>query len=50
MPMHTGNAFAVAQESIKTRFGELSFTHGFANGYPTVVNRYDERDFQHACL
>jgi len=38
--------------TIKTRIGELSFTHDFANGYPTtetVEKLYDERDFQRAC-
>jgi hypothetical protein len=37
---------------INTRIGELSFTHDFANGYPTketVEKLYDERDFQRAC-
>jgi hypothetical protein len=39
-------------EDIKTRIGTLSFTHDFANGYPTretVEKLYDERDFQRAC-
>src|SRR5271156_3256208 len=39
-------------ENISTRIGELSFTHDFANGYPTketVEKLYDERDFQRAC-
>src|SRR5271163_717181 len=34
-----------------TRIGTLSFTHDFANGYPTTVTvekLYDERDFQRA--
>jgi hypothetical protein len=38
--------------SIETRIGTLSFTHDFANGYPTketVEKLYDERDFQRAC-
>jgi hypothetical protein len=38
--------------TIKTRIGELSFTHDFANGYPThetVEKIYEERDFQRAC-
>lgn len=42
---------AVAQETIQTRIGPLSFTHGFENGYPTdetVQRLYDERDFQRA--
>jgi hypothetical protein len=43
---------AVGAETIDTRIGKLSFTHGFTNGYPTketVENLYDERDFQRAC-
>ena len=39
-------------ESIASRIGTLSFTHDFANGYPTretVEKLYDERDFQRAC-
>jgi hypothetical protein len=39
-------------EAIDTRIGKLSFTHDFANGYPTkgtVEKLYDERDFQRAC-
>ncbi len=43
---------APAQETIKTRVGELSFTHDFANGYPTdatVEKLFDEMDFQRAC-
>jgi hypothetical protein len=38
-------------EDINTRIGKLSFTHDFANGYPTketVEKLYDERDFQRA--
>ena len=42
-----------AQEhTVETRIGALSFTHEFANGYPTketVEKLYDERDFQRAC-
>jgi hypothetical protein len=41
-----------AQETIKTRIGDLSFTHDFANGYPadaTVQKLFDELDFQRAC-
>ncbi len=37
---------------IHTRIGTLSFTHDFANGYPTqetVEKLYEERDFQRAC-
>ncbi len=39
-------------ETIKTRVGDLSFTHDFANGYPTdatVTKLHDEMDFQRAC-
>ena len=39
-------------ETIDTRIGALSFTHDFANGYPTeetIEKLYDERDFQRAC-
>jgi len=42
----------VRAETIETRIGKLSFTHDFANGYPTketVEKLYDERDFQRAC-
>jgi hypothetical protein len=42
----------VESEDINTRIGKLSFTHDFANGYPTketVEKLYDERDFQRAC-
>jgi hypothetical protein len=38
-------------EDIDTRIGKLSFTHDFANGYPTretVEKLFDERDFQRA--
>jgi len=38
-------------ENINTRIGTLSFTHDFANGYPTrdtVEKLFDERDFQRA--
>jgi hypothetical protein len=38
--------------TLDTRIGPLSFTHDFANGYPsdeTVQKLYDERDFQRAC-
>jgi hypothetical protein len=41
----------VHAETINTRIGKLSFTHDFANGYPTretVEKLYDERDFQRA--
>ena len=43
---------AVAQETIETRIGDLSFTHDFANGYPTdetVRMLFNEMDFQRAC-
>ena len=39
-------------QAINTRIGKLSFTHDFANGYPTtetVQKLFDERDFQRAC-
>ena len=39
-------------DEIDTRIGKLSFTHDFANGYPskeTVQKLFDERDFQRAC-
>lgn len=39
-------------ETIETRVGKLSFTHDFANGYPTketVKLLFDEMDFQRAC-
>jgi hypothetical protein len=42
----------VQGQAINTRIGELSFTHDFANGYPTketVEKIYEERDFQRAC-
>ncbi len=43
---------AIAQEqTLETRIGKLTFTHDFANGYPTeetVKLLYDERDFQRA--
>jgi hypothetical protein len=45
-------AQAQAGETVKTRIGDLSFTHDFANGYPTdatVEKLYDEWDFQRAC-
>ncbi len=45
-------AQAQAQETIKTRIGELSFTQDFANGYPTDETQqklFDEIDFQRAC-
>jgi hypothetical protein len=46
--------FAIATahaEDVNTRIGTLSFTHDFANGYPTretVQKLFDERDFQRA--
>jgi hypothetical protein len=39
-------------ETLKTRIGELTFTHDFANGYPdkkSVEKLYDEMDFQRGC-
>lgn len=41
-----------AQESVRTRIGDLEFTHDFANGYPTdatVSKLFNEMDFQRAC-
>ncbi len=47
-----GNANAQdAGETIDTRIGKLSFTHDFANGYPTDETQqklFDEMDFQRA--
>jgi hypothetical protein len=48
----TSISVTVNAETIETRIGKLSFTHDFANGYPTketVEKLYDERDFQRAC-
>ena len=42
---------ALAGETVETRIGPLSFTHGFKTGYPTdatVRKLYDELDFQRA--
>ena len=39
-------------QTLDTRIGKLTFTHDFANGYPTketVERLYDERDYQRAC-
>ena len=39
-------------ETLKTRIGDLTFTHDFANGYPdkkSVDKLYDEIDFQRGC-
>jgi hypothetical protein len=39
-------------ETIKTRIGDLSFTHDFVNGYPTDATQkllFEEMDFQRAC-
>ena len=44
-------ATATAQQTVDTRIGKLSFTHDFANGYPTdetVTKLFDEMDFQRA--
>jgi hypothetical protein len=49
--LFTACAFA-EPETIKTRIGDLSFTHNFVNGYPlreTVDKLYDEMDFQRGC-
>src|SRR6476659_3703971 len=43
---------ATKTNDIDTRIGKLSFTHDFANGYPTqdtVEKLFEERDFQRAC-
>ena len=43
---------AQAQETLKTRIGDLSFTHAFESGYPTdetITKLFDEIDFQRAC-
>ena len=45
-------ALAADEQIIKTRIGELEFSHDFENGYPsdkTVEKLYDEIDFQRAC-
>jgi hypothetical protein len=42
---------AMTQETIETRVGPLSFTHGFQTGYPTnetIERLYEERKFQRA--
>lgn len=47
-----GNHLNKTSTSYSTRFGTLSFTHDFANGYPTDETRtrlFDELDFQRAC-
>ena len=39
-------------ETVETRIGNLTFTHDFADGYPTadtLQKLYAERDFQRAC-
>jgi hypothetical protein len=39
-------------ETLKTRVGDLSFTHDFVNGYPTDATQqllFEEMDFQRAC-
>ena len=45
------SAAIAAEQTLDTRIGKLTFTHDFANGYPTdetVQKLYDERDFQRA--
>lgn len=39
---HTHSAFGTGEagETIETRIGELSFTHDFANGYPTAETQH----------
>ncbi len=42
---------AMAEETIETRIGPLTFTHDFENGYPTIETQqklFDEMDFQRA--
>ena len=42
---------ALAGETVQTRIGPLSFSHGFQTGYPTdetIQKLYDELDFQRA--
>ena len=42
---------AIAAETVQTRIGPLSFTHGFQTGYPTdetIKKLYNELDFQRA--
>ena len=42
----------VHSETVKTRIGDLKFSHDFKNGYPTkqtVKKLYEEMDFQRAC-
>jgi hypothetical protein len=44
-----GSAAMAKEQTLDTRIGKLTFTHDFANGYPTdetVQKLYDERDFQ----
>lgn len=46
------NSETVKGETLKTRIGNLSFTHDFANGYPTRETQellLEEIDFQRAC-
>jgi hypothetical protein len=46
-----GSAALGQEQTLETRIGKLTFTHDFANGYPTeetVKLLYDERDFQRA--
>jgi hypothetical protein len=42
----------MSKQSYETRIGTLTFTHDFANGYPTddtYEKLFDEMDFQRAC-
>jgi len=42
---------AMAEETVETRIGPLTFTHDFENGYPTKETQeklFDEMDFQRA--
>lgn len=50
--MALGLGPAVAEDTIDTRIGPLTFTHDFENGYPTLETQaklFDELDFQRAC-
>ncbi|MFV0932760.1 DUF1254 domain-containing protein [Pseudomonas jessenii] len=45
------SGLALAQETLDTRIGKLTFTHDFVSGYPTqatVDTLFDARDFQRA--
>jgi len=47
----TATTAVSAPETVKTRIGDLQFTHDFASGYPTnetIAKLFDEIDFQRA--